>query len=199
MKQHFPVLQYMNVPNFITTLGLFFGIVGIYYLMQFNLRWVLVCLFLAMVMDVIDGFAAGKLKQQTRFGQQMDLLNDFFICCILPVGMVYVFVGDDVLYIGALMFYAASGLWRLAHFTLMAAEGQNSGFYTGLPVPGAVLIVCLSVWLVRYHGLPPWLSAAVLLLTGLLMASSFKLKKYGMMQKVSWVVGLAFFVVIVAS
>ena len=201
MKRIFPVLQYLNVPNFVTTIGLYFGIAACYYLIQGSLRGAFICLFFAVCMDVIDGFSAGKLNQKTRFGQVMDSLVDFFVCCIMPVWMVLIFVGDSILLIASLMIYVGCGLWRLAHFTVMAAENQGKPqtHYAGLPVPGAMLLVSISVWAVVYYGCPPWLSAAVLLLSALAMASSFKLKKYGFMQKASWVVGLGFFVLVLAS
>ena len=200
MKSFFPVLQHVNPPNLITTLGLVFGVAASYYLVGGSLRLTLVCLFFAMFMDVLDGFLAGKLNCKSRFGQSMDSMVDFFICCVMPVWMVLTFVGNSALLVGGLVFYCACGLWRLAHFNVMASENPgNLAYFTGLPVPGAMMLASASIWLVVYHALPIWLLAAALFLAGVLMVSRFKLKKYGMAQKALWVAGAAFLAIVVAS
>jgi len=195
MKNHFPVLQYVNPPNLVTTLGMAFGVAACYYLVIGSLRGTIVCLFLAMFMDVLDGFIAGKLNCKSAFGQQMDSIVDFFVCCAMPVWMVFSFVGIDVLLVVSLVFYAACGLWRLAHFNVTAHERRP--YFTGLPVPGALVIACLVIWLTVYCALPVWPLAAALTLTGVLMVSSFKIKKYGPLQKAVWVAGAVFVVVVI--
>ena len=195
MKKYFPVLQYINVPNTITTVGLIFGVAACYYLAEGNMQGTLICLFFSALMDLIDGFFADKLKQQTQFGQYIDSLVDFFICCIIPIGMVYAFVGNYLILFFALAFYCICGLWRLAYFNVTEAKT----YFIGLPVPGAMLMVAIAIWSVVYYGLPIWIIAAILFLTGVLMVSFIKLQKYGLWQKVLWVVGLFFLAVIVAS
>ena len=195
MKNYFPVLQYVNLPNLITTLGMAFGVAACYYLVTDSLRGTIVCLFIAMFMDVLDGFIAGKLNCKSAFGQQMDSLVDFFICCVMPVWMVFTFVGTGTPLVGALVFYAAGGLWRLSHFTITAHESRP--YFNGLPVPGALVIACLAIWLTVYHALPDWPLAAAIALAGVLMVSSFKIKKYGALQKAAWVAGAVFVVVVI--
>jgi len=195
MKKFFPVVQYFNLPNLITTLGMAFGIAACYYIVTDSLRATIVCLFLAMFMDVLDGFVAGKLGCKSTFGQQLDSLVDFFICCAMPVGMVFAFVGTGAHLVTALVFYAACGLWRLSHFTITAHEGRKH--FTGLPVPGALVIACLAIWLTVNRNLPDWPLAAALFLTGVAMISRFKIEKYGPLQKAVWVAGVIFVVVVV--
>ena len=195
MKKYFPALQYINVPNTITTVGLIFGVAACYFLAEGNMQGTLICLFFSGLMDLIDGFFADKLKQQTQFGQYIDSLVDFFICCIIPIGMVYAFIGNYLILFFALAFYCICGLWRLAYFNVV----ESKTYFIGLPVPGAMLMVAIAIWSVAYHGLPVWIIAAILFLTGLLMLSFIKLQKYGLWQKTFWVLGLFFLAVIVAS
>ena len=195
MKKIFPVLQYMNVPNSITTLGLIFGIAACYFLLQGDLQATLVCLSFSLLMDLCDGFFADKLKQQTQFGKYVDSLVDFFICCIIPIWLVYVFVGSYLILVAALVFYCICGLWRLAYYNVMEADD----YFVGLPVPGAMLLVSMAIWSVVYYGSPSWLIYLALFLTGLLMVSFIKLQKYGLWQKALWIVGLLFLAVIIAS
>ena len=195
MKKHFPVLQHVNLPNLITTLGMLFGVAACYYLVNDYLRATIICLFFAMFMDVLDGFFAGKLNCKSEFGQQLDSLVDFFICCVMPVWMVFTFVGTSAYLIGAVAFYAACGLWRLAHFNLSAHESRPN--FSGLPVPGAVVTACLALWLNALDVFPSWALAAVLFLAGGMMISRVKIKKYGPLQKAVWVAGLIFVVLLV--
>ena len=195
MKKFFPVLQYINVPNSITTLGMIFGIVACYYLIEGNLQAALVCLFFSSLMDLFDGFFAYKLKQQTQFGQYVDSLVDFFICCIIPVWLVYSFIGSYIALISALAFYCICGLWRLAYYNV----SETDNYFIGLPVPGAMLTVCISVWSVVHYGLPNWIIGVVLFITGLLMVSFIRLHKYGLWQKVLCVVGLFFLAIVVTA
>jgi len=197
MKRYFPVLEYVNLPNIITTLGLLFGIAACYFLTEGNLRYALICLFFSMSADVIDGIAASKLNRQTLFGRYLDTLVDTFICCIIPVFVAFTFLEKNIPLAIVLAFYCVCGLWRLARFNVIAAEKRP--YFTGLPVPGAAMFVLLSVWSVVYYNLPAWLCGAVFFLSGLLMVSSVKMKKYGVAQKASWVIGVAFLVVIAMS
>jgi len=195
MKKFFPVLEYMNVPNTITTLGMVFGIVACYFIVEGDFQGALICLAFAMLMDFCDGFFADKLHQQTVFGKYVDSLVDFFICCIIPILIVYTFVGGYLILVLSLGFYCTCGLWRLAYYNVR--EGDN--FFVGLPVPGAMLLVMMAVWSVLHYDLPSWLIYAVLVITGLLMISFVKLQKYGLWQKVLGLAGLLFLVIILTA
>ena len=195
MKKFFPVLEFMNVPNVITTLGLVFGIAACYFLVAGDLQGALICLSFSMLMDLCDGFFADRLNQQTQFGQYVDSLVDFFICCIIPILLVYTFVGSHLILVIALAFYCICGLWRLAYYNVM----ENDGHFIGLPVPGAMLLVTMAIWSVLHYGSPGWLVYLALFVTGLLMVSFIKLQKYGIWQKVMWVLGLGFLAVIILS
>jgi len=193
MKKIFPVLQYINVPNTLTTIGMGFGVVACYFIMARNLQMVFICVFLATFMDLLDGFFAGKLNQRTEFGQQADSLVDFFICCIVPMLVVYAFIGGGPLLIVSMIFYCMCGLWRLAHYNLATAKK----YFTGLPVPGGLLFAAMSIWAVVRFSLPYWVCAIFFFLTGLLMISNIKLEKYGLWQKILWGLGLLFLVLAV--
>jgi len=196
MKKLFPVLEYINIPNAITTIGLLFGIAACYFLIvEADLRLALLCIFLAMLMDLFDGFLAEKLSQQTEFGQYVDSLVDFFICCIIPIILVYTFVGSYFLSLVSLGFYSICGLWRLAYYNVR----ESDNIFIGLPVPGAMLLVSMAVWSVQFYNAPSWIIYVMLFIGGLLMISFVKLPKYGLWQKLFWLLGLVFFVVVVMA
>ena len=189
MKKIFPVLMYMNLPNVITTVGMVFGVFACYFLINRNIQAAFICLALAMFMDLIDGFLAEKLNQQTEFGRYVDSLVDFFVCCIVPILLVFMYIGGYFILFVSLAFYVACGLWRLAYYN--AREADN--YFVGLPVPGAMLLVCMAVWTVVHLYVVSWLVYTVLFISGILMISPAKLKKYGWWQKVLWVIGVLFF------
>jgi len=95
----------------------------------------------------------------------------------------------------ALAFYCTCGLWRLAYYNVM----ESKGYFVGLPVPGAMLLVTIATWFVATYGFSIWIIAVTLFLTGLLMVSFIKLYKYGLWQKVLWVVVLFFLTIIVTT
>jgi len=193
----FPALQHLNIPNAITTLGLILGIMACYFLTQRDLRTAIIFLFLASLMDGIDGFVADKLNQQTEFGQYVDTLVDFFTCGIIPIWLVFdLLVGDaffsNVLIVCALIFYCTCALWRLAYYNIIEADK----FFTGLPVPGSMMMVTMSVWCVVTFSLPVFVSALMFFVIGVLMISGITLKKYGLWQKIMSVMGIIFFVLV---
>jgi len=188
----FPALGNFNVPNVITTMGLIFGIVACYYLVEQNFRAAMVCLFCAGVCDLVDGFFAAKLNQQSRFGQAIDSLVDFFICVIMPVWIVHAFMGDNIFVRIGLVFYCVCGLWRLAYYNVNEADKS----FTGLPVPGAMMLVTMATWAIVYVGFPQWVLAVTFFVVGLLMISCIQLKKYGKWQVIMGCIGLAFFIMV---
>ncbi|MCL2047290.1 MAG: CDP-alcohol phosphatidyltransferase family protein [Defluviitaleaceae bacterium] len=189
----FPALQHINIPNTITSLGFVFGIIACYFLTQARLREAIIFLALASTMDGIDGFVATKLNQQTIFGQYVDTLVDFFTCGIVPIWMVFdLLVGDaffdNIFIVLALIFYCLCALWRLAYYNII----ENHAHFTGLPVPGSMMIVTMSIWGVVTFELSVWPSVVAFVVIGVLMISGITLEKYGLWQKALSVMGLVF-------
>ena len=196
ITKYFPALSHLNVPNAITTMGLILGIAACYYLVDQNLRAAMVCLFFAAVCDLVDGYFATKLDQTSRFGQALDSLVDFFICVIIPVWIVHAFVGDNWPVRIGLVFYCICGLWRLAYYIINEADKS----FTGLPVPSAMMLVTMTTWAIVYLGfVPQWALTAMFFVTGFLMISCIKLKKYGRWQVVMGGIGVAFFIIVLVT
>jgi len=195
LETYFPAAKHANIPNVITSLGLVFGIFACYYLTQRDLRMAIIFLFFSAVMDACDGFVASKLNQQSEFGKYLDTLVDFFTCCIIPIWMVHDFLGNSPIIVGALIVYCICGLWRLAYYNIIEADKT----FTGLPVPGAMMIITIAIWIVVQEGVHLWLAAGTMFVVGLLMISGIKLKKYGIWQIVLGLSGLVFLAVVIFS
>jgi phosphatidylserine synthase len=147
------------------------------------------------MMDVLDGYFAVKLKQQTLFGKYADSLADYFICCIIPMLMAFAFLGRGLPLVFCAGLYCVCGMWRLANYNLTITEKQPH--FTGVPVPTAMFLTAASIWCVVQYELPEWLCALVFFITAVFMISPLKLKKYGVGQIAVWVAGLGFFLWII--
>lgn len=78
-------------PNMMTTLGLIFSILFVYFLWKKNLVGALICLFTRQYFDYADGIIARKYDQVTKFGDYYDHISDtfFFIVPFLVVLIVH--------------------------------------------------------------------------------------------------------------
>ncbi|MCL2603391.1 MAG: CDP-alcohol phosphatidyltransferase family protein [Defluviitaleaceae bacterium] len=201
IKKYFPVLNHINLPGVITTLGLMMGAVTAYFILHGDLRWAILCLFFCGVFDLADGLVASRLGKVTDFGRQLDSLVDFFTCCIMPIIIVFRFFHENIFIVIAMGFYAMCGLWRLAYYNIQAppADPAAKKYFTGLPVPGAMMAVTMVFWTVLRFDLPEWILAVTFLGIGFLMVSFVKLRKYGLWQQILWLIGVAFVAYVIVS
>ena len=191
----FPVLRHFNVPNVITTMGMVFGIICCYFLTQGDLRMAIVCLFMAGVMDLVDGYVASKLNQQTAFGRHVDTLVDFFTCVIIPIWMVYDLLGGSIIVVLPMVFYCICGLWRLANYNITEA-GKS---FSGVHVPTAMFMVTVAMWCVITYGFPLWFASVMFAVMGFLMISNVRLPKYGPWQIILGLSGLGFMIRVILT
>jgi len=129
-----------NIPNIFTLLNLTSGMAGII-LWQHDIRFSAACIFLAMLFDFADGFAARLLKATSDLGKQLDSLADIVSFGVLPACVLFGVLHPDFLWLTASDIPASSYLFfaipvcsaiRLARFNL--DESQAYGF-KGLPTP----------------------------------------------------------------
>lgn len=135
-----------QLPNFITTLNVSFGIIVIFIHICHegeNYRMIACLLILTSVfLDAIDGKLARFLKVESDMGKQLDSFADFASFGLAP--MVILLTHENVrqgglpIYLCALL-YAASGAFRLARFNV----GDFENFFFGLPITAAGFIMTL--------------------------------------------------------
>jgi CDP-diacylglycerol---serine O-phosphatidyltransferase len=164
------------VPNLITTAGLFAGFYAIVAAMKAHFEPAAIALFIAVVMDSLDGRVARLTGTQSAFGAQYDSLSDMVCFGVTPALVVY---NWGLQYLGkvgwlvAFMYVAATGL-RLARFNL--SDNPCKKFFIGLPCTSAAAVIAGIIWVGTDFGIPgkriSELVALVIISLSLLMVSN---------------------------
>lgn len=201
---------FKNIPNFFTLLNLIFGCIAIVYILQVGqsivimnndtgaydpffpekLAWGSLFIFLAAIVDFLDGFVARLFKATSKMGEQLDSLSDLVSFGVAPGMILYQLLrlsyaqeenGLDVSFIALLpaFIFTAAGAWRLAKFNI--STNQTNSF-KGVPIPSAGLLVAsipLIIWY-QYFGIQAlfinkWFLYGVIVLVSYLMVSNLPL------------------------
>lgn len=148
------------VPNAITALALCFGLSGIRFAITAEWDKAIMFIFIAAILDGLDGRIARLLRGQSRFGAELDSLSDVVAFGVAPALIVYLWVlqhshmpgWNTYGWIFALA-YAVCMALRLARFNArIDAEDQphkSAGFLTGVPAPmgAAIMLLPIVLWL----------------------------------------------------
>ena len=140
------------LPNMFTTAGLFAGFYAIVAAMGGRFEAAAVAIFVAMVMDGIDGRVARLTNTQSEFGVQYDSLSDMVCFGLAPALVMYEWSLQAMPSIGwarlgwlsAFIFTAGAAL-RLARFNAQIATSEKR-YFKGLPSPSAAAVLAGMVW-----------------------------------------------------
>lgn len=142
------------LPNLFTTAALFFGFSAI--LAAMNQQWerAAVMIFVAGVMDGLDGRVARMTNTQSEFGAQYDSLSDVIAFGLAPGIVMFAWALNGLGKFGyAVAFvYAACAALRLARFNVQI-ESSDKRYFTGLPSPAAAAAVAGMVWVLNDYGI----------------------------------------------
>lgn len=167
------------LPNLFTTACLFGGFYAVLAAMNGQFEKAAVAIFVAMVMDGLDGRVARLTNTQTAFGAEYDSLSDMVAFGLAPSLVMYVWALQNLGKFGwlAAFVYTAGAALRLARFNTQVGIADKR-YFQGLPSPSAAAIVAGSVWVAVDHGISGTtvaVPAGVLtLLVGLLMVSNIR-------------------------
>jgi CDP-diacylglycerol--serine O-phosphatidyltransferase len=167
------------LPNLFTTAALFFGFFAIVQAMNQRFDQAAVWIFVAMVLDGLDGRVARLTRTQSAFGAEFDSLSDMVSFGAAPALVVYEWAlkGMGKLGIIAAFIYVAGAALRLARFNTML-DVADKRWFTGLPSPAAAALVAGVVYIVDDNAIDPanlrWWIWCVTLFAGLTMVSNVK-------------------------
>lgn len=137
------------LPNLFTSASLFGGFYAIVQAMNANFEQSAVAIFIAMVMDGLDGRVARMTNTQSAFGAEYDSLSDMVSFGVAPALIMYVWALQPMNKLGwiAAFIYAACAALRLARFnTKLDDPFQDKRYFQGLPSPAAAALIAGFVW-----------------------------------------------------
>ena len=165
------------LPNLFTTAALFFGFYAIVAAMNGNFRLASIGIFVAMLMDGLDGRVARMTHTQSDFGKEYDSLSDMVAFGLAPSLVMYEWSLSSLGKLGwmAAFIYTAGAALRLARFN-SRLDTADKRFFTGLPSPSAAAILAGFVWVAVDNAVPgqdlAWLALVLTAGAGLLMVSN---------------------------
>ena len=167
------------LPNLFTTAALFAGFYAIVQAMNGRFDQSAIAIFVAMVLDMLDGRVARLTKTQSAFGAEYDSLSDMVSFGAAPALIVYEWALRGMGKLGwfVAFLYVVGAALRLARFNTML-DVADKRYFQGLPSPAAAALVAGFVWIVDDNGIDPegvrWIALGLTLFAGLTMVSNFK-------------------------
>ena len=136
------------LPNLFTTASLFAGFYAIIQATQGNFNVSAAAIFVAAILDSLDGRVARMTNTVSDFGKEYDSLSDVIAFGLTPALVSYEWALSSLGKIGWLvsfLFVACTAL-RLARFNSMVVTDKR--FFQGIPCPAAATFVAAFVWMV---------------------------------------------------
>lgn len=160
------------IPNLLTLLNLLSGTIAVYFAVKEELVIAASFVFLGIIFDFFDGFAARLLKVQGELGKQLDSLADVVTSGVVPGIVLFQLISKSVEnkswenavnsvlktenehYFTSTFFISLIGLlftmgaaYRLAKFNI---DVRQTSSFIGLPTPAAALVVLSLPLILNY-------------------------------------------------
>jgi len=178
------------LPNLFTTGGLFAGFFAIIAASQGRFGAACIAIFVAAILDGIDGRVARLTNTQSEFGVQYDSLADLISFGMAPALVMYHWALLELRLDGVTMgrvgwlaafLYAACGALRLARFNSQVAV-VDKRWFVGLASPAAAGLMASFVWTADSLALGGYemryAALAVTVIAGLLMVSRIRYSSF---------------------
>ena len=165
------------LPNLFTTAALFAGFYAIVQGMNGRFEYAAVAIFIAMVMDGLDGRVARMTNTQSAFGAEYDSLSDMVSFGVAPALVIYEWSLKGLGKLGwiAAFVYCVGAALRLARFNT-TVDVVDKRYFQGLPSPAAAALIAGLVWVVHDFGISGadarWFAGALTLFAGITMVSN---------------------------
>jgi len=135
------------LPNLFTTAGLFAGFFAIIASIDGRFEAAAIAIFVAMIMDGIDGRLARITNTQSDFGAEYDSLADMVSFGLAPALVIFMWSLSSIGKLGwiAAFVYTAGAALRLARFNTQL-NVIDKGYFQGLASPPAAALIVGLVW-----------------------------------------------------
>jgi len=203
------------LPNLFTTGALFAGYYSIIAGINGKYEIAAISIFIAALLDGLDGRVARLTNTESAFGEQYDSLSDLISFGLAPSLLMYNWSLRSLVEIHPIMgkigwlvafIYAVSGALRLARFNVQIGSSDKA-YFQGLPSPAAAALIGAFVWVAVDHSFTGeslrFIALAVTLISGLLMVSriryySFKTLPFKETVPFMWILLLVMIFVLLA-
>ena len=172
------------LPNLFTTAGLFAGFYAIVAATKNHFDAAAIAIYVAMIMDSLDGRIARLTNTQSDFGKESDSLSDMVAFGLAPALVMYewALLGLGKLGWLAAFIYTAGAALRLARFNVQHAV-VNKRYFQGLASPAAAGVLGGMVWVGDDYGLRESVGIVVLVAimtvaVALLMVSNIRYRSF---------------------
>ncbi len=141
------------LPNLFTTAALFAGFYAIIAAIKGQFADAATAVFIAMILDGLDGRVARMTNTESAFGAQYDSLSDMLSFGMAPSLVVYLWGLSTLGKLGwlAAFVYTAGAALRLARFNTQVGVSDKR-YFQGLPSPAAAAVVGGMVWVLVDNG-----------------------------------------------
>ncbi len=142
------------LPNLFTTAALFCGFYAIIGALRGRFEIAAIAIFIAMILDGLDGRVARMTHTESEFGAQYDSMADLVSFGVAPALLIHEWALGSMVDMGpflsklgwlAAFFYTVMAALRLARFNVQLGH-TDKRYFIGLPSPSAAAIVSGLVW-----------------------------------------------------
>ena len=174
------------LPNLFTTAAMFSGFYAIVASIGGRYAEAAIAVFVAALLDGLDGRVARLTGTQSEFGVQYDSLSDLVSFGLAPALVLYTWSLSSLRDYGAMwgkvgwaaaFIYAACGALRLARFNTQVAV-IDKRYFQGLASPAAAAVCMSFVWTMEKSGIAGstlcFVTPVLAVVVGLLMVSNFR-------------------------
>ncbi len=171
------------LPNLFTTAALFSGFYAVVSGMNGQFESAAIAIFVAMVLDGLDGRVARLTNTQSDFGAQYDSLSDMVAFGVAPALVAFEWALGSLGKVGWMVafIYVAGAALRLARFNTQVGTADKR-YFIGLASPAAAAVVAGTVWAFSDFGIKGSNMAFVVALfvaaAGMLMVSNVKYNSF---------------------
>ena len=167
------MLKLLSMPDMLTLTNAIFGMLSIFCAINNRFKLAALLIIIAVLFDFFDGFIARALKKESTLGKDLDSLSDLVSFGIAPALITFLLIQSTslllfILTITCCILFVVAGIIRLARFNTI----NSTSTYEGMPITINGLIFPLLLLAGLKTILPYYL-----VISAILMISSFKLKK----------------------
>lgn len=177
------------IPNILTVIALCCGLTAIRFAIEGKFEFSVLAIFLAAILDNLDGRIARLIGGTSGFGAQLDSLGDIVSFGVAPAMVMYFWTLQEIGRIGwaaALLFVVCAAV-RLARFNLevdVEKPAFKYNYFTGMPTPAAAGLALTPLVLGFQFGhdwvrFPPAIACWMIFLAGMMISRipTFSFKK----------------------